>query len=433
MIYGFDMRSGVNVSGVTARRSRKPSAVTSYLQHLVTLTSLVGKLDTYREEKVPHTIKLSYVERTANLFASCTKKYRNSELLTVKRARGTFKAMITGFNTDVQHQEQVYHVQTEDRGTRENPVLESLVYIGGTIIAKKLTPYADKLNEGATEATIASLLKRQHQVIIAAIKAGRIEDLIKHSAKYSENQEPLLSSPSAPSTKAGKAQREGHAAAEESKPHKKSSKSAPLADPTSTVPAKPVEVKRRTLKLSSTSRPVFKVVEEAVKVEKVTKVKDSKPLVRNSKSLVRDSKSLNPAFAAANAPTPTIVNPINTSELRTGSLNLDDVISEYIKRSSEQERLDIQVIAPSVFIAGKSITLRIEVKQKGKIEPDAIVTVKVIGTAFKPQVYIGRAGDEGIVAFNLTLPSFTSGTAAIVIEAQSRFGRGELKQLIRKA
>jgi hypothetical protein len=31
------------------------------------------------------------------------------------------------------------------------------------------------------------------------------------------------------------------------------------------------------------------------------------------------------------------------------------------------------------------------------------------------------------------LPSFTAGTAAIVIEAQSNRGRGELKHLIRRA
>src|SRR5437868_2703506 len=110
--------------------------------------------------------------------------------------------MITGFNTDVQHADQVYHVQTEDRGTKENPVLESLIYIGGTIIAKKLTPYADKLNEGATEGMIASLLKCQHQVIIAAIKAGRIQDLVRHSTKYSENQHPPPDLPEMPSVEA---------------------------------------------------------------------------------------------------------------------------------------------------------------------------------------------------------------------------------------
>src|ERR1044071_1912161 len=99
------------------------------------------------------------------------------------------KRMITGFNTDVQHEGQVYHVQTEDRG-RENPVLESLVYIGGTIVAKKSTPYSEQLSSGASEETIASLLKRQHQVIIAAIKSGRIEDLIRHSAKEEGLKEP---------------------------------------------------------------------------------------------------------------------------------------------------------------------------------------------------------------------------------------------------
>ena len=89
--------------------------------------------------------------------------------------------MITGFNTDVPHGGQVYHVQTEDRG-REHPVLESLVYVGGTIVARKRTPYSDEIESGANEEAIATLLRKQHQVIIAAIKAGRIEDLKKHSS-----------------------------------------------------------------------------------------------------------------------------------------------------------------------------------------------------------------------------------------------------------
>src|SRR5689334_18150911 len=91
--------------------------------------------------------------------------------------------MITGFNTDVRHEGHVYHVQTEDRGT-ENPILESLVYIGGTIVARKKTPYPHPLNQDAGHEALASLLKRQHQVIIAAIKAGRIDELIQHTLKH---------------------------------------------------------------------------------------------------------------------------------------------------------------------------------------------------------------------------------------------------------
>src|SRR5215467_6994603 len=90
--------------------------------------------------------------------------------------------MITGFNTDVQHGGRVYHVQTEDRG-QDHPFFESLVYVGGTIVAKKRTPYGEQVDQGATEEAIALLLRRQHQVVIAAIKAGRIEDLIRHTAE----------------------------------------------------------------------------------------------------------------------------------------------------------------------------------------------------------------------------------------------------------
>jgi hypothetical protein len=83
----------------------------------------------------------------------------------------------------------VYHVQTEDGG-KDNPILESLIYIGGTIVAKKLTPYPALMNEDVRQETLTSLLKRQHQVIIAAIKAGRIEDLIRHSVKQRIGKEP---------------------------------------------------------------------------------------------------------------------------------------------------------------------------------------------------------------------------------------------------
>src|SRR6266567_3478082 len=96
--------------------------------------------------------------------------------------------MIMGFNTDVQHEGHVYHVQTEDGG-EDNPILESLVYIGGTVVAKKSTPYPEPLNKSASQEKLASLLKRQHQVIIAAIRAGRIQELIRHSLKQQAKKE----------------------------------------------------------------------------------------------------------------------------------------------------------------------------------------------------------------------------------------------------
>ena len=59
------------------------------------------------------------------------------------------KQMITGFNTDVKHDGSVYHVQTEARG-RDNPVLESLVYVGGTIVADAIAERPQQVEQAHT-------------------------------------------------------------------------------------------------------------------------------------------------------------------------------------------------------------------------------------------------------------------------------------------
>jgi hypothetical protein len=119
--------------------------------------------------------------------------------------------------------------------------------------------------------------------------------------------------------------------------------------------------------------------------------------------------------------------------IETKSLDVDQVIADYLKKNEEQSKLNVKVLSPDIFVAGKSIGLRVLVMSGAQAIPDAVVTIKIIGTAFKPQVHIGRAGKDGIANFSLTLPSFNAGTAAIVIESQADQGRGELKHLIRRA
>ena len=279
--------------------------------------------------------------------------------------------MISGFNTDVNHEGCVYHVQTEDRG-KQNPFLESLVYIGGTIVAKKSTPYLEQLEQGASEETIAGLLKRQHQVIIAAIKAGRIEDLIRHSSKESRADKPAEPRPVSHPDKA---------------------------------PQQPVISYTEPIKPPSGSL-------------RKSPHKSTAPL--SSKAASRNEAPVEASHSAKG------------QSPKAEPLNLDDVIAEYMKRSSEQGKLDLNVISPTIFTAGKNINLRVKISYGTKPETEATVTIKIVGTAFKPQVYMGHAGHDGVASFNLNLPPFTAGTAAIVIEAQSLHGRGELKHLIRR-
>ena len=83
--------------------------------------------------------------------------------------------MITGFNTDIRHSDKVYHIQTEDKGL-QNPYIESLVYVGGEILASKKTSYAEQVKGGgADEKWIAALMEQQHRTMIAAIKRGRFD------------------------------------------------------------------------------------------------------------------------------------------------------------------------------------------------------------------------------------------------------------------
>lgn len=84
--------------------------------------------------------------------------------------------MITGYNTDVEFDGVVYHVQTEDKGL-DTPVILSLVYSGGAILASKRSPYDDLVARGFDEDVLAERLQRQHKLICAAVHAGRLEDL----------------------------------------------------------------------------------------------------------------------------------------------------------------------------------------------------------------------------------------------------------------
>jgi len=80
--------------------------------------------------------------------------------------------VITGFNTDVKFRGLVYHVQTEDKGT-VNPLIETLIYKGGEILASRRLPYADLIREADSEAAISRLMEEQHKAMILEVKRGK--------------------------------------------------------------------------------------------------------------------------------------------------------------------------------------------------------------------------------------------------------------------
>jgi hypothetical protein len=83
--------------------------------------------------------------------------------------------MITGFNTYVDHEGRVFHVQTEDKGL-DNPILESLIYSRGQIVESRRTSYADlTIDGGDPEPEIQARMELQHQAMIREIRNGKFD------------------------------------------------------------------------------------------------------------------------------------------------------------------------------------------------------------------------------------------------------------------
>lgn len=82
--------------------------------------------------------------------------------------------MITGYNTEIKHRGRLFHVQTEDKG-KGNPIIESLIYIGGEILDSVRNSYKDKLGENYSRDDVLKLMERQHNNVLQGIKEGHYD------------------------------------------------------------------------------------------------------------------------------------------------------------------------------------------------------------------------------------------------------------------
>ena len=80
--------------------------------------------------------------------------------------------MAMGFNTDIKHNEAVYHVQTEPRKEAE---IETTVYYRGAVIYKLKSSYRDLLDaHDFSDLKLQRRLEEQHRIAIGRIRAGKI-------------------------------------------------------------------------------------------------------------------------------------------------------------------------------------------------------------------------------------------------------------------
>jgi hypothetical protein len=84
--------------------------------------------------------------------------------------------MIFGFNTDVKHNDTIYHVQSEAR--EADLLLQTQVFVRGRCIGKRATPYADQAKSpDFTDQRKEHILREQHRLVLEAIREGRLQEV----------------------------------------------------------------------------------------------------------------------------------------------------------------------------------------------------------------------------------------------------------------
>jgi hypothetical protein len=285
--------------------------------------------------------------------------------------------VITGFNTDIEHDGVTYHVQTEDKGL-DSPIILSLVYVGGTILASKRSPYQDLIATGFSDEVLSERLKRQHRLICAAINSGRIDDLKKMSGRPKEAPQKIV---------------------EEAAPEVET-------ESTSTV-EEPFEIEYWPVAQEWTPPPAPEDEELAAVME----------------------PGLEPRYepvdltAKPPEPEPEIEEPVEVEEL--------------VSEPDLEDGLFIELLDDDEFYSGQRYTLRILVNNRtnGDEKPlaNVAVSVKVLGTTFRPLIYTLKTESDGVASISTDIPQFNSGRAAVLIRAVTKDQAAELRRIIHPA
>lgn len=279
----------------------------------------------------------------------------------------------------------VYHVQTEDKGLA-SPLILSLVYAGGAILASKRSPYQDLIAAGFDEEVLSERLKKQHRLICAAITAGRIEEL---------------------------KQMGGRAAREE--------RTAPSD-------TQPLEVYEHIAIETSAERPVLNPpVTEEPPHELIVETSSERPLAATESPVAPSSDE------------ETLITPQPRPKAPESAYTVYDSRRKAPMGTptESEDGLVLSILDEGEFYAGEAFTIRILLQNRSgkKEKPVSGVTLslKILGTGFRPQIFSVKTGRDGVGIVSGQIPHFSSGRAAIVVRAVMDERSAEVRRVIQPA
>lgn len=279
-------------------------------------------------------------------------------------------------------------------------MIMSLVYDKGTILASKRAKYDDLDESALDEKEIADRLSRQHKLMCAAVKAGRINELVAMTRKASSEAAVARS-----------------AAAETVKVPEVVSTSVA----TNTTEPRPSDFE---------SPPSFEM-----------------PTPVNVEIPVNERSPINISFVD---PEPLQVH----AEISLDEISFDDLpvldaeiieeieilaaeAVEVVSELSGQERpshtkLSLEILGDSKFKGGdrKTVSVMLTRGTERKVVGDAQILVKVLGSAFRPVIFHAKSDQNGLARIHLQLPHFTAGRAALLIRAMTGGEEIELRKIV---
>ena len=316
--------------------------------------------------------------------------------------------MITGFNTDIEFQGTTYHVQTEDKGVK-TPLILSLVYDRGTILASKRSTYDDLLTGDLDENILAERLQKQHNLICAAVRTGRIEDLKRMTAKDSASKQKITVAAKEAKIPAG------------IKPlieEKLASDNVKITQAETITPAS-FPGKGKSLDQSS--------------IEKISNASVNNSLIARNEFVSNPKDEM-----VWDVPISVLEEPIiETAGVVEEEFILPaeavEIITDYAgKESIANAKLKIKLLNDEKFKSGERKTVRVLVNRgnAGRGLSRAQVMIKILGSSFRPLIFHAQTDHNGLATIPLQLPQFTSGRAAIIIKAICEGEEIDLRRVI---
>jgi hypothetical protein len=109
--------------------------------------------------------------------------------------------MVPGFNHNIKHKGQVFHIQTEDSGPK-NPHIITHLFVGGNILSSKKTTYAEIVGQPEYEKTVRSMMEEQHKQMLRNLINGVYDAADTSNAFHLDGPAPLNTDPnvSSPAT-----------------------------------------------------------------------------------------------------------------------------------------------------------------------------------------------------------------------------------------